>query len=87
MARRRAIIDHPSEWLELAAARIGEKKLAGWVRLKYEADADILSVRFTEQPRPTGSKSDIELGVIYNYEGKKLVSLEILDLYGVFATT
>jgi hypothetical protein len=86
MARRRELIDPQSEWLKLAGERVGVEMLGGWVRLKYQPDADLLSVKFKEQPRPTRSESDIELGVIYNYAGRELVSLEILDLYEVFVT-
>ena len=56
------------------------------LRLKYQPDVDMLLVELKDNPAPTNSKDDIERGLIFNYEGRKLVSIEILDLYGVYAS-
>ena len=82
MARRRPVATQEEELLELAArrVRIPEGKL--W--LAYQSDVDLLVIRLKESPRPTRSDSDLEKGVVYNYEGRELVSIEVLDLYGVF---
>lgn len=46
----------------------------------------MLLVKLKENSAPTNSKDDVERGLIFNYEGQKLVSVEILDLYGVYAS-
>lgn len=77
------------ELLQLAAGRLGAEahllnSAALW--LKYQPDVDMLAVRFVEQPHPTHSNDDQARGVIFNYAGPDLVSLEVLNLYGVFVT-
>ena len=58
----------------------------GELRLKYQPDVDMLLVELKENPAPTNSKDNLGRGLIFNYEGRKLVSIEILDLYGVHAS-
>lgn len=84
MAKRLALESREEELLRLARDRIDLP--AGKLRLKYQHDVDMLLVELKENPAPTNSKDDIEHGLIFNYEGQKLVSIEILDLYGVFAS-
>ena len=77
------ITNKTGEWLELAGQRI--KIPNDYVILKYQEDADLLVIRFSDG-KSTYSKDDMDNGVIYNYDkNDNLVSLEILDLYGVFA--
>lgn len=83
MAKRLALESQEEELLRLARDRVDLP--AGELRLKYQRDVDMLLVELKENPAPTNSKDDIERGLIFNYEGRKLVSVEILDLYGVFA--
>lgn len=85
MARRRAeaVADTPdaSYLLRRAARRLGPGvDLNRRLWLKYGADVDMLTIRFKERPRPTRSTSAPERGLIYNYEGSRLVSIEILDI-------
>lgn len=54
------------------------------VWLKYGADVDLLTIRFKEKPRPTRTTDDLDAGVIYNFEGDQIVSVEILDITGIF---
>lgn len=70
------------ELLALARARVNLPD--EYVSLRYEPDVDLLYVCFVECPRPTHSEDDQERGVIFHYGGRNLVSLEILDLYGIF---
>ena len=84
MAKRLAIESQEEELLRLAGHRF--ELPAGKLRLKYQPDVDMLLIELTENPAPTNSRDDIEHGLIFNYEGQKLVSVEILDLYGVFAS-
>ncbi len=57
------------------------------INLSYQADADLLNIRFSDA-KIVNSKMDIESGVIRSFDKTgKLVNLEILDLYGIFATT
>lgn len=84
MAKRLALESREEELLRLARDRV--ELPAGKLWLKYQHDVDMLLVELKENPAPTNSKDDIEHGLIFNYEGQKLVSIEILDLYGVFAS-
>lgn len=68
--------------LRLARERVELPQGKLW--LDYQPDVDLLCVRLVERPHATHSDSDLDRGIIYNYEGRKLVSIEILDLYGVF---
>ena len=72
------------EWLKLAGERLAEIP-NDYVTLKYQEDVDLLVIRFNDG-RSTHSTDDMDKGVIYNYDkNNNLVSLEILDLYGIFA--
>lgn len=84
MAKRLALESQQEELLRLARDRVDLP--AGELRLKYQPDVDLLLVELKENPAPTNSKDDTERGLIFNYEGQKLVSVEILDLYGVYAS-
>lgn len=59
---------------------------AGKLRLEYEADVDLLAIWLDEVTPSTHSEDDSDRGIIYNYAGKKLVSIEVLDLYGTFVS-
>lgn len=75
--------DTTVEWLKLARERV---RFPGEViEIKYQKDVDMLVVRFSEKPSVRGNM-DYESGTIYNYDRSgNIVSLEILDLYGIFA--
>lgn len=83
MAKRLALESQEEELLRLARNRVDLP--VGELRLKYQPDVDMLLVELKENPSPTNSKDDVERGLIFNYEGRRLVSVEILDLYGVYA--
>jgi hypothetical protein len=75
--------------LQLAAERLGADAAlldqdALW--LNYQPDVDMLAIRFVEHPHPTHSKDDQTRGAIFNYADSNLVSIELLNLYGVFVT-
>ena len=77
------ITNKAGEWLKLASQRI--KIPNDYVILKYQEDADLLVIRFSNG-KSIYSTDDMDNGVIYNYDkNDNLVSMEILDLYGVFA--
>jgi hypothetical protein len=84
MAKTLALESQEEELLRLARDRVDLP--AGKLWLKYQPDVDMLLVELKESPAPTNSKDDLERGLIFNYEGQKLVSVEILDLYGVYAS-
>ena len=72
-----------AEWLKLAGQRIIIP--GNYVILKYQEDVDLLVIKFTKG-KSTYSKDDMDKGIIYNYDrNNELVSMEILDLYGIFA--
>ena len=83
MAKRLPIESHEEELLRLARDRVDLP--AGRLWLKYQPDVDMLWIGLSEHPEPPHSKDDLGRGLILNYEGQKLVSIEILDLYGVYA--
>ncbi len=71
-----------TEWLELVDERLEIPR--NYLRINYQSDVDLLFIKFTDS-ETTYSDDDMEIGVIYNYDADdKLVSLEILDLYGVY---
>ena len=84
MARRHPIEPKEAEWLRLARERVTLPKGPLW--LDYQADVDLLVIKLKEHSRSTHSDSDLEAGIIYDYEGDELVAIEVLDLYGVFAS-
>ena len=90
MARRRSVnnpveVVTQAELLTLAVERLeGQVQLPDKVWLKYQPDVDLLVIRLKENHHATRSEDDMERGLIFNYEGQKLVSIEVLDLYGVF---
>lgn len=91
MARRRSVANPVAsagtqeELLALAVERLGGLvQLPRQVWLKYQPDVDLLVIRLTENHHATRSDDDLERGLIFNYEGQKLVSIEVLDLYGSF---
>jgi uncharacterized protein YuzE len=54
------------------------------LQINYQSDADLLFIKFTDS-ETTYSDDDMDIGVIYNYDADdKLVSIEVLDLYGVY---
>ena len=83
MAKRLALESQEEELIRLARDRVNLP--SGELRLKYQPDVDMLLVELKENPAPTNSKDDVERGLIFNYEGQRLVSVEILDLYGMYA--
>lgn len=77
-------INKSSEWLKLANKRINIP--GNYVILKYQADVDLLVIRFNDG-KSTYSKDDMDKGIIYNYDrNNDLVSMEILDLYGIYVS-
>jgi uncharacterized protein YuzE len=73
------------EWLPLARERVPELPV-GKVWLTYQPDVDSLYIRFKECANPTRTDDDMERGLIFDYEDRQLVGIEVLDLYGVFAS-
>ncbi len=71
------------ELLRLASGRV-KFTARNVLLLDYQSDVDLLLIVFDEAGS-THSDDDQERGLIYNYAGKKLVSIEVLDLYGTFA--
>lgn len=72
-----------TEWLELVDKRIEIPR--NYLRINYQPEADVLVVKFSETDSAY-SNDDMSKGLIFNYDNKdKLVSIEVLDLYGVFA--
>ena len=83
MAKRLALETQEEELIRLARDRVDLPPVV--LRLKYQPDVDMLLIELKENPIPTNTRDDIERGLIFNYAGPRLVSVEILDLYGVYA--
>ena len=84
MAKRLPVESREEELTRLAKERVDLP--AGNLSLKYQPDVDMLWIGLKEHAEPTHSKDDLERGLIFNYEGHELVSIEVLDLYGVYVS-
>ncbi len=60
-----------------------ERDIHHW---RYIKDVDLLFISFSERKSAYGN-DDQENGVISFYIGKTVVSIEVLDLFGIFAET
>ena len=70
--------------LKLARARVNIRNRA--IKIDYQKDVDLLLLRFSDAPSVRG-KMDYENDVIFNYDkDDNIVSVEILDIYGIFAS-
>lgn len=83
MAQRepRTIVNPGKEEL-LRAARRRVKLPPGELWLEYQDDVDTLYIRLKEKTQPTRSESDPDDMVVFDYEGKELVGIEIMDITG-----
>ncbi len=77
MAGKVALKVNLNHLLALAVRRVKIPALP--FRVEYEADVDTLYLRFKEGVTPTRSEDDMENGLIYDYHGKELIGIEILD--------
>jgi uncharacterized protein YuzE len=77
MARRRPMSVDPNHLLTVATRRIKTPALS--FRVEYDADVDTLYLRFKDGVSPTHSKDDPGRGVVYDYRGRSLIGIEILD--------
>jgi uncharacterized protein YkuJ len=77
------LVEKTTELLRLARERVEMPRR--FRELRYFDEVDLLVVEFSTASA-THSKGDIENGIIYNYdESDDLTSIEILDLYGIYA--
>ena len=77
---RGIVIPSREELLEAAHRRVSLPPGELW--LDYQDDVDTLYVRLKEKTQPTHSKSDVDDGVVFDYEGEELVGIEIIDITG-----
>jgi uncharacterized protein YuzE len=77
MARRKPMSVDPNHLLTVATRRIKIPALP--FRAEYDADVDTLYLRFKEGVSPTHSKDDPDRGVVYDYRGRSLIGIEILN--------
>ncbi len=55
-----------------------------WLEMDYSHEADVLFIRCSRN-KPKRSKGDEEGGIVYDYDGRgNLVSIEVINLYGIF---
>ncbi len=81
MAQRRSGLDKPPDLTRLLA-RAGRRFTLPTCKLlvTYASDVDTLYIRLSKNPRPTRSDDDMERGLVFDYEGKKLVGIEVLNI-------
>ncbi|MFN2455934.1 MAG: hypothetical protein ABR577_17120 [Pyrinomonadaceae bacterium] len=84
MAKRLLKETPEEELLRLAGGRVVLPP--GDLLLKYQSDVDMLAVILDPATPSTHSEDDQRRGLIFNFAGKKLVSIEVLDLYGTFVS-
>jgi len=77
MARRQPLITDANRLLTLATRRVKIPALP--FRVEYDADVDTLYIRFKDGVSPTRSKDDPDNGLVYDYRGRSLIGIEILD--------
>jgi uncharacterized protein YuzE len=78
--QRRIVIPSEEELLSAARRRVSLPPSELW--LDYQDDVDTLYISLKEKTNPTHSKSDIDEGVVFDYEGEELVGIEIMDVTG-----
>jgi len=74
------VIPGREELLEAARRRVSLPPGELW--LDYQDDVDTLYIRLKEKTQPTRSESDLDNGVVFDYEGEELVGIEIMDITG-----
>lgn len=80
MARRQAVKAAKIDLNNLIIRAIQRVKIPAFpFRIEYDEDVDTLYLRFRDDLAPNRTKGDIESGVIYDYSGKQLVGIEILN--------
>ena len=77
MARRQPLTADPNRLLTLATRRVKIPALP--FRVEYDADVDTLYIRFKDGVSTTHSKDDPDNGLVYDYRGRSLIGIEILD--------
>ena len=77
---RGIVIPSKEELLEAAHRRVNLPPGELW--LDYQDDVDTLYIRLKEKTHPTRSESDVDGGVVFDYEGEELVGIEIMDITG-----
>lgn len=75
-------IGNPGKEELLKAARRRINLPPGELWLDYQDDVDTLYIRLKEKTNPTHSKSDVDDLVVFDYEGEKLVGIEIMAITG-----
>jgi uncharacterized protein YuzE len=74
------VVPSKEKLLEAAHQRVGLPP--GELLLDYQDDVDTLYISLKEKTQPTRSESDIDNGVVFDYEGEELVGIEIMDITG-----
>lgn len=77
MARRQPMSADANRLLTLATRRVKIPALP--FRVEYDPDVDTLYIRFKDGVSPTHSKDDPDNGLVYDYRGRSLIGIEILD--------
>lgn len=83
MAGKPKLKINPSQMLINAAQRLELPALP--VRISYDAATDTLYLKFREDLRADRSTDDLELGLVYDYHGRTLVGIEVLNV-SLFST-
>lgn len=73
-----------SEWFALARKRVEIPQ--DWFETDYDKEADVLYIKIINSPA-THSDDDLDNGIVFDYDkDNRLVGIEVLSLYGIYAT-
>lgn len=77
MAGKSKLKINPSRMLISAARRLELPALP--VRISYDPEIDILTFNFRDDLEADRSTDDLDLGLVYDYQGRTLVRIEVLN--------
>jgi uncharacterized protein YuzE len=77
---RGIVIPSKEELLEAAHRRVSLPTGELW--LDYQDDVDTLYISLKEKTQATRSESDLDGGIVFDYEDEELVGIEIMDITG-----
>lgn len=75
--------DVVGEWFALARKRVEIPQ--DWFETDYDDEADVLYIKIIDSPA-TYSDDDLDNEIVFDYDkNNRLVGIEVLNLYGIYA--
>lgn len=73
-----------AEWIARARKRVFIPD--NWLEVDYQKNVDVLYIKLSNNPA-VSSDDDLDKSLVFDYdENGQLVGIEVLNLYGIFAT-